>query len=154
MTIMRVSPGALARPSAASSDTSTVTALGFETMDTTTNAIPRRAFPLGRFDLAALSISELDALCDALLAAEGVIADKLNSGRIYGTPLHGYLSARVEGLAHEIDAIATEMLSRQPSSGWEAQERAHRLIMHACRCGESPADIAKLAQDLARPETH
>jgi hypothetical protein len=104
--------------------------------------------------LSGLTISELDALYDALLAAEGALADKLNSARIFGSPLHGYLSARVESLANEIDALAAEMLSRQPSPGWEAHERVHRLIMHACRCGESPADIAKLAQDLARPETH
>ncbi|AZO79647.1 MULTISPECIES: hypothetical protein [unclassified Bosea (in: a-proteobacteria)] len=104
--------------------------------------------------LSRLTISELDALYDALLAAEDAIASKTNSPRIRGTALHEYLSARFEGIATEIDLVVAELRGRRPSDRWASHERAHRLIMHACRCGESPADIADLAHDLSRPETH
>lgn len=104
--------------------------------------------------LSALTISQLDALYDALLAAEDVLAASTNSPRIQDTILHTYLSARFESLAAESDAIIAELAARQPVGRWESQQRAERLIMHACRCGESAADIAQLAQDLARPETH
>jgi hypothetical protein len=104
--------------------------------------------------LSGLTISELDALYDALLAAEDAIASKTNSPRIQGTVLHEYLSARFESIATEIDMVVAELRSRRPSDRWASHERAHRLIMHACRCGESPEDIAKLAGDLSRPETH
>ncbi|RXT46099.1 hypothetical protein B6S44_24980 [Bosea sp. Tri-44] len=104
--------------------------------------------------LSGLTVSELDALYDALLAAEDAIASKTNSPRIQGTVLHEYLSARFEGIATEIDMVVAELRRRRPSDRWASHERAHRLIMHACRCGESPADIADLARDLSRPEKH
>lgn len=104
--------------------------------------------------LSTLTISELDALYDALLAAEDALAASTNSPRIQGTVIHTHLSARFESLAAESDAIIAELAARHPAGRWESQQRAERLIMHACRCGESAADIAKLAQDLGRPDTH
>lgn len=99
--------------------------------------------------LATLTINELDALYEACVAAADAFIGVCNQPRVESqTPLETVLCEMAEEAENHCTAIMEAMAAATSKDWYERRQRAHRMIAHACRCGENIPDIRDLAGDL------